>query len=435
MNLGLRFDSIDTSYPDYHLAATHVLPARDFPGADVLRWRDLSPRLGVAYDVFGNGKTAIKASVNRYVAGETTGTTRSVDPTVAVGSLTRSWNDVSGDYIPQGDPLNPAANGELGPSPNAVYGQPRFALRYDPAWALGGLGKRPYNWEFSTSVQHELAPRVSVNLAYFRRIYGNFLVTDNLRVAPSDYDPFCIQAPTDARLPGGGGQQICGLYDLKPAKVGFVDNFRTLASNYGNQYEHHNSIDLTINARLPRGVLLQGGLGALKGITDNCDVIAKVDNPSTRFCHVETPYLKQVKFLGSYMLPWALQVAATYTDVPGIGFPATPALGLQGTYVATNAVIAPSLGRNLAASTFVTVPLLAPGSQYLDRLRQLDLRVARTFTAGQRRFKAMIDFYNTFNASTVVITNDTYGTNGASWLRPLQILQARYAKLGVQIDF
>jgi hypothetical protein len=83
----------------------------------------------------------------------------------------------------------------------------------------------------------------------------------------------------------------------------------------------------------------------------------------------------------------------------------------------------------------VTVPLLAPGSQYLDRLRQLDLRVARTFTAGQRRFKAMIDFYNTFNASTVVIANDTYGTNGASWLQPLQILQARYAKLGVQIDF
>jgi hypothetical protein len=444
MNLGLRFDSIDTRYPDYHLPATNILPARDFPGADVLKWRDLSPRVGVVYDLFGNAKTALKASVNRYVVGETTGNTRALDPTIAAsGTLTRRWTDANGDFIAQGNPLDPAANGELGPSPNLFFGQPRFTVRLDPDWAQG-WGQRGYNWEFATSVQHELTSRVSVNLGYFRRIYGNFVVTDNLLVAPTDYDPYCITAPRDSRLPGGGGQQICGLYDLNPSRVGQVDNLRTVASKYGDQLEHHNAIDLTINARLGNGVLLQGGMSTLKSMTDNCDVVTKIDlpagpqgpaGPSTRFCHAETPFLTQVKFLGSYNLPWDFQVAATYTNVPGIGFPATPALGLRAQYVATNAVIAPSLGRNLATAGFVAVPLIEPGGRYVDRLQQLDLRAARTFRAGAARIKAMVDFYNALNSSTEVLLNDTYGVNGALWLQPQQILQGRYAKFGVQVDF
>ena len=194
-----------------------------------------------------------------------------------------------------------------------------------------------------------------------------------------------------------------------------------------------------LNARLGNGVLLQGGMSTQKSMADNCDVVTKIDNPSTRFCHAETPFLTQVKFLGSYTLPWNFQVAATYTNVPGIGFPPSPpapaALGVRAQYVATNAVIAPSLGRNLATSAFALVPLIEPGGRYIDRLQQLDLRAARTFKAGAARIKAMVDVYNALNSSTEVLINDTYGVNGASWLQPLQILQGRYAKLGVQIDF
>ena len=301
MNLGVRFDSIDTRYPDYDIPATNILPARSFPGADVLSWRDISPRVGVVYDLFGNAKTAVKASLNRYVAGETTGNTRTLDPTLAAsGTLTRSWADANGDFIPQGDPLNPAINGELGPSPNNLFGQPRFTVRFDPDFAGGGInGARAYNWEFATSIQHELTSRVSANFGYFRRIYGNFAVTDNLLVAPANYDPYCIPAPLDPRLPDGGGGDICGLYDINPTALGRVDNLRTMAKNYGDQYEHYNSVDLTINARLPNGVILQGGVSSQKGVTDNCDVVTKIDNPSTRFCHAETPFLTQVKFLGS----------------------------------------------------------------------------------------------------------------------------------------
>jgi hypothetical protein len=438
VNAGLRFDSIDAHYPDYRFAATNILPARNFPGADMLRWRDLSPRLGVNYDLFGNGKTAIKASVNRYVAGETTGIRFTADPAFVTGTLTRSWNDGNRDFVPQGDPLDPAANGELGPSPNRLYGQPSFYYRSDPDYVLGGFGSRMYNWEFSTSIQHEVAPRVSVNLGYFRRIYGNFTVVNNLAVAATDYDPYCITAPRDSRLPRGGGEQICGLYDLNPSKVGQYDGYLTLAKNYGDQYQHYNSVDLTLSARLSQGVLLQGGLSTTKGVSDTCDIVAKVGgNPSTRFCHAESAYLTQVKFLGSYTLPWAFQIAATYSSVPGVGIPATatPDLGLQATYVATDAVIAPSLGRNLSSSSFATMPLLEPGTTYQDRLQQLDLRLARTFAAGRTRIKPMLDLFNLFNANTAVLVTDIYGVTGAGWLQPQQVLQGRYAKLGVQVDF
>jgi hypothetical protein len=260
-------------------------------------------------------------------------------------------------------------------------------------------------------------------------------------VGPADFDEFCVTAPRDARLPGGGGERICGLFDLTPSKVGQTDNLRTFAKNYGDQYENHNSVDLTLDARLTQGIMLQGGLSTTKSVADNCDVVTRLDNPSTRFCHVETPFLTQLKFHGSYALPWALQVAATYKNTPGTGIPdgvgtaTTGVRGLRANFVATNADVSPSLGRPLSSSTFVTLPLIAPGERYLDRVQQLDVRLVRTFGSGRLRTKAMVDIYNLFNASTVVLVTDTYGTSGAAWLRPEQILLGRYVKFGMQMTF
>ncbi len=87
-------------------------------------------------------------------------------------------------------------------------------------------------------------------MGYFRRWYGNFRVTDNLDVAPADYDPFCVTAPSDSRLPGGGGQQICGLYDVRPAQFGRVNNSITLSNNFGEQKEVFDGVDVSVSARL-----------------------------------------------------------------------------------------------------------------------------------------------------------------------------------------
>src|SRR5262249_19782870 len=162
------YDWFRTNYPDVHLQATQLLPAREFPGQQVLNWKDLTPRLGFSYDVFGNGKTAVKTSLSHYPLKQATDLDRNVNPAVTPGGTWhRTWHDDNRDFIPQGDPLNPAANGELGPSPNNLFGQPKTTLRYDPDFSRG-VGVRPNQWEFSAGLQHELHNGLSASAMYFR---------------------------------------------------------------------------------------------------------------------------------------------------------------------------------------------------------------------------------------------------------------------------
>ncbi len=452
MNLGLRLDVLHTGYPAQHLDATAYLPARDFPAGDVHSWWDLQPRLSVAYDLFGNAKTAVKASIGRYTYGDGANSANAANPARASGgTLTRTWTDVNGDYIPQGDPANPNPNGELtGASPNRNWGTPIFTTRFDPEWAQGGRGARMYNWETSASIQHQLISNMSVNVAYFRRRYGNLTVTDNLALGPGDFDSFCITAPRDSRLPGGGGQEICGLLDVKPAKFGQTNNLVTLASNYGQMEQRFDGVDVTVNARFSQGFVLQGGTSLGKGITDDCDLLDELPellvSGNTRspesYCRAEQPYQTQVKLLATYALPWALDVAATYQNASNPMSSSgrnvnSPPMGLRADYLVGNAAIAPSLGRNLSAgaTTLITVNVLPPGSIFGDRIQQLDLRFGRTFRFGRTSVKAMVDLYNVTNSNTVRTLNHSYGTNGAFWQQPLNITSPRLLKLGAQMNF
>jgi hypothetical protein len=454
-NGGLRFDYFKSRYPDFDVAARRYVPVdQHFEGADVLSWKDLNPRIAISYDPFGTGKTALKVAASRYIMQErTTQTTALVVPTRAsVSQISRNWTDRNGDYIVDGDPLNPATNGELGPSSNANFGKQVSNFRLDQDWA-NGFGTRPYNWEFMGAVQTELAANVSLQAGYYRRIFGNFIVTDNLLTTPADYDPFCITVPTDTRLPGGGGNEMCGLYDLNPTKIGLVDTIQTSSANYGKQQEHYDGVDVTVSGRMSGGGMLQGGFNMGKTMTDTCDVIGKLDNPSLMpqptgaagnpgpivldpRCHREGGWLPQVKLLGSHPLPLGFRLSGTYqTLILDPISNGTSNLGFVANYVATNAVVAPSLGRPLSGAANATVNLLAAGQQYDKRTHQMDLRFSRTFQMGRSNVQANIDLYNVFNANFVATRNGNYGTNGATWLRPGAILPARLLKFGGQINF
>jgi hypothetical protein len=431
---GLRADLMSISYPEIRVGPAQFAPARNvvFPRTQGLQWKEISPRSGLAYDVFGDGKTALKVSLNRYVAAMEVGSgdlveiTRGPAPAaLLVSSTTRSWNDANGNFVPDCNLLSTAANGECGAMANPDFGSTRAGTTYDPD-LLKGWNLRPSNWQFEVAVQREILPRISINAGYWRSWMGNFFATDNRTTGPVDFEPFSITAPVDPRLPGGGGYTISGLYDIKPAKFGLpADNFFTAAKNYGKQTEVWNGVDLTVNARPGPGMFVSGGTSTQRRATNNCEVVAKLDNPSPLFCDVKGTFLTSIKFLASYTVPRIdVQVTGNFQNLPGPEITAD--------YVASSAQVQPSLGRPLAGGARnVTVPLIEPRSMYGDRMTRLDVRVGKILHFGRVRATPSVDVYNMLNASTALGQSSAYAT----WLRPQSIIPGRFAKVGVQLDF
>jgi carboxypeptidase family protein len=430
LNYGVRFDYFNGSVPGQHAPAGQYVPERNFAAVhDVPAWSDVNPRVGVAYDLSGDGRTALKVAIGRYVGKTATTVTGANNPIqTSVIQVNRTWNDTNGNYSPDCDLRNPAANGECGTLEDQNFGNnnPR-ATRYADD-VLRGFGVRDSSWDLTTEVQHQFGPGVSLTGGYYRSWQDNFRVTDNLEVTPEDFSPFCITAPVDPRLPGGGSNQICGLYDIAPAKFGRVSNLVGQASRYGKQTRASDFFGLTFNTRIGSGIQFGGGVDTGRSVEDLCFI---VDSPGATIsatgtfvgpfaattingrslCRTVTPFSAQtqVKLFGTLPLPGRFVASGTFQNVAGPPY--------QANYQATNAEIAPSLGRNLAAcgtrvvcTATAMVPLIAPQTQFEDRRTQLDLRLSRLFRLGATvRAQANFDVYNVFNASSILGLNNTYG--------------------------
>jgi len=334
---------------------------------------------------------------------------------------------------------NLQANGECGIVDDLNFGGQRPASNYDTNTYQGWF-KREYNWEFSTSVSHQIVPRVGLEVGYFRRIFGNFVITDNTLTTASDYTQYSVVAPSDPRLPGGGGYTVGGLYDVNPNKFGQVSNLVTFADNYGKMYEHWNGVDFSVNARPAAGVVLQGGVSTGRTSNDSCAVRAKVPeltftapwsafqtvNPSNPYCHIDTNFLTQVKLLGTYQIPKVgVNFAATFQSIPG------PQIGALVVY--TSAQVAGSLGRPLSGGApNITSNVLNPGQYYVDRANLLDVRFGKTLRFGGTRSVAVnLDIHNFLNGSPILLQNDNY----AAWQRPQGIMEGRLFKISTHLYF
>ena len=446
LNVGLRYDHLGISFPELSAGPGPQVPNRNisFPATSWVGWHDVSPRVGAVYDLFGNRKTALKAGLNKYMVAQGLQGVYAVDPISQLANrITRSWNDRqfgltdprSNNFVPDCNLQDPQANGECGIMSDVNFGSQTRTTSYDPE-IMRGWGVRPNNWEFSLGVQQEIVSRVSTSVGYYRRWYGNFHVTDNLAVEPADYDPYSVAIPVDPGLPGGGGGRVTGLWDVNPSKAGRINNYFTAADNYGVQSEYWHGIDATVNVRLSQSILLQGGFNTGRTVTDTCDIVEKYRNKialggtigtpeSTDWCHLATNWLSQVKMLGAYTVPKVdLQVSATLQSLPGPQIAANRV-------VPTNEV-ATSLGRPLSGQApNVTINMVQPGTMFGERLNQLDLRFGKLFRFAGTRTSINLDVFNALNSNAVLTENFAY----ASWRAPLTILQPRFAKFSVQLDF
>jgi hypothetical protein len=367
-------------------------------------------------------------------------------------AITRTWTDANGNFVPDCNLQlldaqdNRTAGGDFcGAISDRNFGTATLSRNFDPK-ALEGWGVRPADWEFGVSLQQEILPRVSAEVGYFYRWLDNFFVDDNLATGPADYTPFSITAPSDPRLPGGGGYAISGLYDVVPARFGQVNDYFTKAENFGTWYQHYNGIQLNVSARPGNSLTLQGGLNTGQTVRDLCEIRganpeltfitpANASGPGNTYaspvfpyCHTATGFVTRVTGLATYTIPRVdVLVSGTYRSEQG--------QPLSANFTVTNAMVASQLGRNLSApGGSVVVNLIEPGTMYGDRLNEIDLRVAKVLRFGRTRTNVGLDVYNLLNANPALVYNAAYST-ALPFPRPTTVLTPRFAKISAQIDF
>jgi hypothetical protein len=457
---GLRFEHLGDRFarqqigPNVFIPTALVFADQDGP----LHLKDLQPRFGASYDVFGNGKTAAKFFLGRYVT-----TTNTVDEWLFyspagsghfVSSTNRPWTDSNGNFVPDCVLLNPAANGECGPMSNPNFGKTINQLTVDPE-TTSGWNKREYSWDLTLGVTQQVAPRVSVEVDYIRRTWGNLKTTVNRALTPADFDTFVYNVPQDAKLPGGGGYALT-FRDVKPAVFGQYDRFQTLTSNLGGSSNDYNGVDVSVNARL-RDVTIQGGASTGNVVEDECGVVAqhpdiyisglgwggtldffKQFNPSIgqwpqSFCHRESGWKTNIKGLASYTVPKIdVLLSGTWHSVPypGNNFPSVTSQSLGAQVLA---VPQTNLGRPLASGLPIEfLNIVKPGTLYGDRLNQADLRLGKNLRYDRTKTLVALDIFNLFNSNTPDVYQQTYGP---TYLNPQSITVGRFFKISAQLDF
>jgi hypothetical protein len=477
LSMGVRYDWFNSSNPEYHLGPSLLTPNRnyDVPAFDTTRYKDFTPKVAGVWDVFGDGRTAIKVNYGKYVLGQA----------LVVGGLasqpgynvqltsSRSWTDNDRDFVPDCDLTR---NTNQGPTQVGLDRQvdtcavavgananfysntliPNLAVQDDARY---GWGKRPYSWEFSLSGQQEVGQGVAVYGGVFWRWFGNFLVTDNTTGAAADYSPFSVTSSLIPASPASaGGESLPSdintgtFYSINPGVQ--VNNLQGLSKTMfpgSNVYDRWFGYDIGLNARLPQGIIFQGGLSTGHQTTDFCDVqdpakagndalvemlitgvgAAQVAN-SLASCHMDQSWLPQVKFLGSYTIPKIdVQLGASFQSIPGVEYSAT--------YAAPNSDVARpvgsgGLGRLPAGGTATqttNVALIQPGSLYGPRFNQIDARLGKVLRMGRTRAVLSLDIFNLLNSDTISSASSVYAT----WLAPAAVVAPRLMKVSLTYDF
>jgi hypothetical protein len=411
---------------------------------------DVTVRTGVAYDLFGTGKTALKMNLGKYVDAATNDSNYTVNnPSARMQTtMTRNWIDHNNNKVIDCNIMNiaeqtPALTGSIDTCGAATGNSTRFAnfltglTQVNPA-ILGGWGVRPYDWQFGFGIQQEVLPRVSVEVSYNRRWWGNFFVEDDLSVGPSDYESWTVTAPLDPRLPGGGGYTFQE-WEIKPTSGGRVaQDYETFETDYGPpRINYWHGVEVNFNARMRNGLTFQGGTSTGREVEDTCASEPNIDSPSTRNCRDVDPFRTSFRGAASYTIPKVDVLVST-----GIRLSPSPALGAS--FVIPNTVAQAQLGHLPFGGTATgnqTVALLDNEHRlFADRShKQVDMRFAKIFRMGRTRADFGVDLYNIFNVNTPTGYDGGYdappAVNGGQWLTPTGIVQPRFARLNLTLNF
>lgn len=449
LSYGIRWEYFKASIPQEVAGTGRFVPFTRSFGPEVFPvWKNWAPRFGVVYDVFGDAKTAVKFSVNKYLVQLTDNLTNSYNP-IRLQQATLAWTDLNGDDIAQGGPgcvyQTPGCEINLAQLPNnfgAVTANCSVQSITNPCGTsvLDPNRERGYSVHYGVGVQHQLFPRISVSANYFHTELKDLGMTYNAAQSPTDYTSVQVVSPMDGRA--------VTIYNVSNAARTRVLN---LLTNDPSARKWNNAVEFAFSGRFPGGTTLFGGVSVDRTLQIACD---DPTNPNNLLYCDQTqsgvPWLTNIKLAGSIPLPYGISVGASFQSyryiLSGTGGTANPNTTAGGTtWLITSATTyaANCLGPctpgarvnpTLAVAQYA-VPLVAPGTEVTDRIKQLDVNVGKTFNVGHgMRLQPELTLFNALNHLGVYnVRSLSYGTS--SYFQPSTILQPRILRLGLQVKW
>ena len=386
-NMGVRFEAFEGWNPAQSSPGGTFYSARSFSEVrNIPNFKNVVPRLGFSYDLFGDGRTALKGSFSRYTQLEGARFPENLNPN-ALGGDVRLWTDLNGDLFADLNELS---------APVSFFGG--VGVRLDPNLT------RPLSDEASIGVEHQVGEDLALSATYYYRKNSNWMGRNNILAS---YTPVDIVAE---------GETIT-VHNQTPETIGLIDRVIT---NIPEFYEKYHGFELTAKKKFSNRWQLIAGYtrGQSKGYyVESRWGFSDSSDPNNRI-NIKDAYHPSdrtniFKLIGTYFFPRDFTVSANYRYYTGD--PLTRRYRVTG----------------MNQGSF-SVALEPRGTYRYPNVSILDIRASKIFHFSNFNLEAMFNLFNVFNASTTVSQITTVGPYYGT---PSRILSPIIAGFGVRLTF
>jgi len=411
MNLGVRYERYHSFYPDQSSQAGQFSAGGDFPGADILTWNRVVPRLGAAWDVRGNGRTVVKGTYGWYSNSMGNLYAQLYNPNGLVTTNYR-WHDLNanGDYDP----------GEVDLNRNGV----------DFLSAFGGVNqilnpdlRQPKTYELTAKFEQELLPNTAFSMTYVRKqihdLYnksGTFVTTAGVNVLR----PFSVYnvpiARTDPGPDGVVGTSDDGgpltIWDYPAAYAGGTFNGQEIVNNPAGRDDYFHSLEATFTKRYSK----KWNALASFWVTKNHQWIQATPQSANddRFPIDETWHWEG-RVSGSYTLPYGIQFSGLLRSQSGVFGQRTARF------------------TGIPQQSTVTLRMDPYGTEQGPTIAVLNLKANKRISLGaSRRLDASFEVFNAANSSAATALSYL---SGPSFGFVTGVVPPRVARFGLSFSF
>ncbi len=400
-------------------------PSLTIPGnTGVLHWtHSFAPRLGFAYDLFGNGKTTIKASWGRYYENPSLALSATANPYQATGYTFR-WNATPSSALTAGTAgFDPSQLGSFVSSSGGILNSIAPGIR------------DPYMDDYNAFVEHEIVPNLVVRVGFvYRKLAHDWALVETSRVLSLFTNPVAKIDPG----PTGTGSTPITVWDI-PSNVPLPPSLQQWQSPDGNN-SYFRNLDFLITKRLDRNWFLSGSfLGtwstspinglAANGFASNSSIANATLplNPNTEEYNTASVYNSNFRVFGTYNAKWGIVVTPIFRYQ--LGSPLARYITVTGLHVGSE-----------------TIPVTPLSAYRQDNIAIFDTRVEKHFTIKDRFVIGLVfDAFNINNSNAdqtqgnLVATKSTVvaGTKLSyqQFLSPTTVISPRIFRVGAKFTF